>query len=662
MALRIYNEMVSFIRKLLCWKFPLIRVSLLFLLLLPAVIDFFTPFLFFFSGTIQNFQLWFPFLGNVLFMTFKGFYPFLSLLILISFYIDFKSKFLLKNIAFLLLVIFVISCLLYNKIEVITLLFLVVQFIILIKNTFQNIKITQQFKPFLHSEYNVKLMLNSLIVVVVLARFFLFFFTDNSYFPDSGSRLLISKIWTYYMFGNSDWLRVLNPVYWPPLHFYITGGLWKVSHSPLFIRFVHLVFSLLSAIYIYKLSIPRTGKSIALIVCICYLAYPLNVILSTQVMSENFYFFLLVATLYYFDRHLFFEDKNGLAISSLICNLATIIRFEAWFLSFFMLLARFIQTKKITRNELIWFLTTAIGPLFILTNYMLRKMDPLWGVYFGDMMVEYNYSTITEKLPLFWKGYKDSLIPFAFLSAFAVLLIKSANSRLRFLVLFLLLYMTPFLFKTITFTVYPEARYIFAYNNLLLIPLVFTLYFIAEKVTSFISVKILVTLISSTLLTLFGLLFINTSGLRFPKGYNETIEYVNTNLTNANISVDFHPGVGMYNWIAETKTIVVLEYEDDWTKTFVDYDAIRSKFQRDSLKGYNSIPFLVTDYQSEFNDVDTALLYSVLKKGSENYLVLFKNGYLNKKLKFENKTELYGDIALKRVFYLNEYSIYKTVP
>ena len=631
-------------------------------------IDTIIPVLFYFTGTYQEYLLWFPDFHTHMYSLVRVFFPFIfsglifyNLLPGTALHIKITLTISVVNFLILLLVPA------FYGIVFLFFYFLVLIFILSIYKYREGLK--SKFKKFIFfiadknssTEKRIQNLFLPLLILLVCFRILLVFFTDNSAEPDGSCRILISQVWAEYYITSESWLWFLNPnPDWPPLHFYISGIILKITSSTTSLRLIHAIAGVVSAIFIYKICKEAVSKTTSLIASTCFLLYPADIFISSQVMSEPIFHLFMFISLYAFIRLKKERTEKYQWINILAVNACCLLRYEGWTIPVFYFLIDIIINRKLNSIQVATLVFSSVSSVLVCIVLYMQGFHPLRGILYSDFQVTYTFSQAGKSFLIFMNGYKAAWIPGAFLLFVISFFVFIKNKTLLIINLFTLLFLLPFIYKNATFTIFPQFRYLTNYEVLFIIPICALVSHIAEKRLGKTFFALTICTLFAFCLTLTGGLFIDFSKLSFPEGYKKSITYVNEKIKEGNFIVDHHGNVGSYNWISETNIPVVLDYDDDYYEQFLDFAAIRNTVdKKSSMK--RRIKYLVSDRDSEFNSIDFNLVCSTLSKGKNSYLVLFPNGDLANYFLFSQKRESKNGLNFELLFSDNGYLIYKLI-
>lgn len=176
--------------------------------------------------------------------------------------------------------------------------------------------------------------------------------------PDAYSRVLSA-----FADKNNDTLFITYPSAWLPLHSsLLVISLYIYNNIYISPRVITLIFSLLTIVIMYpysQLFFKSRNARLALFTCLLFGLFPLNFYLATTTMSEPIFIFFLIASLVLLIPQRHFNDYLA---GIFILNIATGIRYEAWFILPFIWC--FLLTKDLTvQKKLLLFMGTLVFPV-----------------------------------------------------------------------------------------------------------------------------------------------------------------------------------------------------------------------------------------------------------------------------------------------------------
>ncbi|MCF8464367.1 MAG: glycosyltransferase family 39 protein [Flavobacteriales bacterium] len=505
----------------------------------------------------------------------------------------------------------------------------------------------------------VRLFLMLAIAMAVLMRLYLVFQSDNAAHPDASCRLLISHLTFNFYLPDQNWLYILNPnPDWPPLHFYLNSVLLSLGLETTGIRLFHALIGVWSAAILYRIAREISCIEVALVVALGYLLYPASVIMSTQVVTEPLFLFTTIQS--FRALQVFYGKRKSRNLARLIIwlFLGTMLRYEGWLLPGSFIILYLAYFRPISVKDLFKLCIPFIGPFFISTILILQGFHGLRGILYSDFQVAYCFDHAGRTLKVFVDGYKEGWIPFSILGLITATYVFRRDRKTMMMILFVVLFATPFIVKNISFGIFPQYRYVTYYMSVLLPSLVMVGWNFVSKIlgkTPF-SIIILSTLV--TFFSTFGWWFTELGIPKFPNGFYHSIEVVKK-IPKGHFLLDHHFGVHSYNWIAEANLPLAIEYPDNYldNQASIKFNSI-NRICNEALDCEKSIKFIVTDYDSEFNQVNQPVLDSIINNSHNNYLVLFENRPLDRHFGFRKKYEEYLEYDFEKVFEQNGYRIY----
>lgn len=499
-----------------------------------------------------------------------------------------------------------------------------------------------------------------LIAGAAFLRLYLVFITDNAAHADASCRLLISHLAFDYYLPDGNILFALNPnPDWPPLHFYLNSALLSLGFETTGIRFFHAAIGVWSAIVLYKITRKISSIEVALAVALGYLLYPASAIMSTQVVTAPLFLFTTLQSFSAFQDFYRIQKPRNLNRLIVWLFLGSLLRYEGWLLpgSFIILYGFFI--RPMTIKDLLKLCLPFIGPATISSILILQGFHGLRGILYSDFQVAYCFDNAGRTLEVFFEGYKEGWIPFSVLGFIAAAFLFRRDRKIVLLISFAVLFATPFVIKNLTFGIFPQYRYVTYYMSILLIPLLMVVWNIICKNFGRTPISLVVLCCFSVVVSTSGLWLSNLGIPRFPNGFHQSIDAVKQ-IPEGQFLLDHHAGVHSYNWIAETNLPLAIEYNDNYlnNQASVNFESINRVCQ-ETNNCQKAIKFLVTDYDSEFDKVNTHILDSILLNSTNNYLVLFENRPLDRHFSFRDKSEEYFGQKFEIIFEENGYRIYR---
>lgn len=501
-------------------------------------------------------------------------------------------------------------------------------------------------------------LLATLICCAILLRMYYAYFSENSSQIDASCRLLIAHIWANCYWGHVRFDKILNPnVDWPPLHFYITGLIWKFTSSQKILLSIHALAGIAGAWPLYKISRLIAPKPVALLSVLCFLAYPAHIWVSMAVMTEPWFVTGLLFTIYFFLR---LTETNytkyfvGYAIS---ISATCLLRYEGWPLVLTLPFVHIVFSRFVLQRKQLIFLATFLVPACIMWLNFYQGFHPLRGILYSDEQVAWCYDRIGRNIFVLAAGYKKAWIPGVLSVAFFSTIAFRRNARLLLYAVVIVLYSLPYLYKVATFTIMPDYRYLISYTVLLLPLFCLGLYRVfTQLVPQNIFSKALFTLLL-LLPVCYGFEFDGLYSFKFASGFNESVQ-ASKEIKEGDFILDYHGGVQAYSWIALSNIPIIPEKEHWYLKQFIDFDAVKeSALQQSSHK---RIAYMVNDYENAYHTVDFDLIDHLLAESKQPvYLVLFPKGPLSKHFKFQKKTETYRQHTFTQVLEKNGYCVYR---
>ncbi len=193
----------------------------------------------------------------------------------------------------------------------------------------------------------------------------------------------------------------------------VLGYLWVLvfgfSHTAL--RILTIIVTFLTAFGIKKiLSIFEISKFAQRIILLTFLFNPLVYTSAFSFMTENYFLFFFIFTLFYYLKFLKFKSKKDLFLGSLFCGLSFLVR-QIGLISFLALIFTFLfseeklEKKKLIKSVLIGFLPLAIAILVF----------AFWQRFPSDVGFETaSFLTNTLKSINTWEGFKMRWVLYLF--------------------------------------------------------------------------------------------------------------------------------------------------------------------------------------------------------------------------------------------------------
>lgn len=169
-------------------------------------------------------------------------------------------------------------------------------------------------------------------------------------------------------------------------------GLSRDIYNNIFIspRLVTLIFSAgtIVLIFFYTLLITKSSRS-SLLSSMLFLFFPQRIFLATVTLSEPIFVFFLIAALI-----LIFKKPPNYFIGLVLLNIASGIRYEAWFLLPFIWMAIW-EKNTIGRYKYFLILVSSLSPIFWLISNLISTGNPIW--FFGE---KYKFAQLDN--PAYW--------------------------------------------------------------------------------------------------------------------------------------------------------------------------------------------------------------------------------------------------------------------
>ncbi|NBX79108.1 MAG: hypothetical protein EBQ94_01820 [Flavobacteriales bacterium] len=202
-----------------------------------------------------------------------------------------------------------------------------------------------------------------------------------------------------------------------------------------------------------------------------------------QMVEVPFLFFIVSGT--YF-AVLYFEKSRiqFLIFSILAFNIANLMRFEGWIITFLFMVVFLFQNSTF-RKTLILFIPSAFSAIYIALLSFIKWGDPFYGVTASDIEVaialQFRGSEIFHKV--FSSIYWNNWVPMFFIPIlFIGLLIGAFKEKQRYFAIGILLLISYYCFKMFTGTLEPFWRY---FSVALIFSLPYFFFFLKEYVSSF---------------------------------------------------------------------------------------------------------------------------------------------------------------------------------
>jgi hypothetical protein len=502
-----------------------------------------------------------------------------------------------------------------------------------------------------------------LVVSACIYRVTMVFYSDNLPENDAPIRILLSQMWVDYFLPYGKWsVKIAPNANWLPLHFYMSGIIYKLSNSLLAIRVFHALIGVFSALWIWKISSLVFNRTVASINSLAYLIYPASIYIGVQVMSEPVFICLSLIAVYYFLLYATSNNKNHLFFLVLFINLASFIRFEAWVYPFVFWFIMLVVYKSNKWGHYLILLLAFISPVLFVLSIKEQGFGAFWWLTYSEFVVGFENS-LYEDIWIGLKEYIDSMIPFSVIATILVTYFYRKNKNILALCLFGLIIFIPFLLKTFSFTLSFQLRYLIFYEVWFLFALSFGTWFLVKKriKNQFVSTLLSASIVLS-LSAFGGRTIIGFENMRYDKEYFEAINFVNQ-LDSCNIILDHHNTkayAGSYEFIASTRLPLAFPYKEEFLSNFINLEAI-NRYVEENPNDKKLIRFLVTDYYKVYENTDFERLDSVITNFNNIYLIIFSEGELNKHFNFSKENEEKNGVFYERVFYQEQYLIYKEI-
>lgn len=643
------GKLKSFLSRYLLW----IQVLLIAIYVFIAQ----TFLLYFLSRDLQQFKLWYPnfylpvylFLNGALFSVFA-----LQAQLVVSFFLkemSSKQKFLLalslSVFAFLIFKLLSPGSAFIFLITGVSLLGLIKYYTVLISllRIGWNYSNTNVFNTFLWFG----------VIALIVYRIFFTLQSDNVFNSDAPCRQYIAHVWLKCFLYDAHWTYKISPnVDWLPLHFYIIGIVEWLTANEHAIIFVHGIAGILSCFYIYKISGLLFNKQVALVAFVLSLAYPAGVAVSSAMLSEPWFILFVAGGFYYYLKFLVSSKTKYLLAHIATIAAAALVRFEIWpMLLVFPFIGIIFNAGKIKRQHFFYITYLAI-PIAVMYLAHLQGFSPFRWLLYSDEQVKFGYDHIGRSVWVVVEGYAYAWIPGLILS-FLFFVFKYIKGLEQWIyVLLLVLFITPFLIKVSNYSLMPDSRYWAKYA-------VFFIPFMAFWVIRFARKKLLLqfaALLVALSLVVFGLIFKDSVGFKYPNGFKENIAFVNA-IKTGNFISDRHRGNISYSWFSLTDMPISLDYTDWYLRQYIPEGVMENRVKREHSP--KIIKFLVNDENSMFGTTNYAALDSVFNNYSNLYIVLFPDGNLTRHFRFTDSVEAVGKHQFKRLYNYENYQVYQKI-
>lgn len=491
--------------------------------------------------------------------------------------------------------------------------------------------------------------------------------TDCALEGDSNARLSGAYLWAnlFTQLPRILYLSILNPsVDWLPLHYYLNGLLLKitgnVTTAP---RLLTAIFGAATILPLYKICLLKFNKQTATIATTIFTFYGAHILLSTQVMSEVYYLFFILYSLFFFESYLQTQQNKFLLLLSISLLCCTLLRYEGW-LYCLLLLSLLILSKKWVWRQLLFFtLLTISGMVFVMTLEFLQGYPPLYGVSHSDIQVAQALDRYGRSLFFQFHNLRYSFIPLYFIAyGYFVWSRENKNkSNLLYNWLPYILPLVPFLIKLCQFSITSQHRYLLLY----MVPAIpFVAYFISEiferfKIFSFYRIVTLGLFIVAANYSIANRLVYSNDLFNYPKGFLSSAAFAKTNIDKGVFFLDYG-GNNNFNYWSVRSNYYIIPFNR------ASYDSILDSFhptfqERAQIQKivHNKIRYALDETDKDgitwkFSDFEM-----LVQQNEISHLLIFPHGILNNYLHFSKEKEVFMGATFKRVFSENGYQIYE---
>ncbi len=204
-------------------------------------------------------------------------------------------------------------------------------------------------------------------------------------FPDSESYILASE--NLYYLHKADIIR-------PSLIAAINGFplLFGYSIDSLFFwnTVINLIFWLAIILLIYQMSLQFVSQKIAFLLTLLYLFSVGSLVLIFQVLSETPFTFLLLLSLYFFQKYFKYNQIKCASLGFSILIVSILIKPMSFGLGFLLLVFFFFKLKKIVLDK--WSLPISVSILLVVFHmYTMKKNYGDFTISYIDTYTYYNY-------------------------------------------------------------------------------------------------------------------------------------------------------------------------------------------------------------------------------------------------------------------------------
>lgn len=462
-------------------------------------------------------------------------------------------------------------------------------------------------------------------------------------------------------------LSILYPsVDWLPLHYYLNGLVIKLTGDTIYApRLLAALFGSATVIPLYKLCLQKFTEKTGIIAIFLFTFYGAYTLISTQIMSEPFYLFFLLYSLYFFEKYLQLHQGKYLFLLGLSLVCCSLLRYEGWI--FCLLITALITiSHKWKWQHLLGFITVAIsGIVYVMVLEHLRGMPPLYGILHSDAEVKELFDSQGRNLWTQFYLLRYSFIPFYFLAAGYFLWSKRGEPKPNLLYSFApyFLPLLALIAKLCQFTITPQYRYLMLYMlpalpfiaNLICLGFEYYKFSLAPKI---LSIGIIMVVMNYSLVHHYW-----HNELNYPKGFLESAAFAKSKINEGAFYLDYGGNNNFSYWSVRSNLLITPNIPqarlDSVQKIFQftlnEMSVIKNRaIRKHILYGLNESDIAGKTWK--FADFET-----LVNRKEINYVLLFPNGVLNKYLHLtQNKQALLG-VSFKRIFEENGYCIYEII-
>lgn len=509
------------------------------------------------------------------------------------------------------------------------------------------------------------------IILAFIVRLIWLLNSDNSGNGDAGMRLQETKWWVelfnytsqnpssikqlfhYYLMPSTDWL---------PLHHYLIGITYFFTNDWVIApRILTASFGALTIIPLYKLCKLKFNQLTAIIASVILIFYGYHIFLSTLTMSEVIYSFFILWSYYLIEIWCLTQEKKKLFFLSICLVALCWLRYEGWFISFFIiLLLPLISRINNWKIYSLFSFVVSLAIIYIMVLEVVHGFHPLKGILYSDHEVKiaianqgFSYRNIINE-------YSLSYLPFTFLCILIYLfqLIKTKQLKPSLIFLLYLLPLLPFTFKVMNGTLTAQARYLTIY----MIPLIsYTAYFMSSfiRLGKFTLISIISFYIIILNFTFFHSIIDDKILIKYKEEYHKSIRFIKT-INNAKVYLDTEEGFGEYNWrvLANTKsTFLPINYLINDLSLDSNKKVLYKEQEAKLLRSSHNIFISSVDLdKDDYNNWDSTIFNQLFDQNKITHIVTFPDGKLQKILKNNNQ---YRNKKIIEVFNMNNYIIYE---